>query len=439
MSAAFDASANGVRPEPIEDQPIVPALPPPETLSLHFQSTVATQAHPRFHAAYTGQNSMQPGAESATALVSTAFVDMRLWRGAELVFNPELSGGRGLSESRGVAAFPNGIVYRVGDPAPALYLARLELRQTFGLGGGSIPIVPGPNQLGGTIDRDHLTISLGRLAVTDVFDTNAYAHDPETQFFNWALFASGAWDYPADTRGYTWGAIADLAIDWWSVRAGIALEPTSANGLALEWRVDRSRGLVAEYEARYTVAGLRGHMSLLVFLNDAPMGSYQEVIDDPVGTGNNVANTRKFGRKKYGYGLSWHQDLSSWLGAFLRLSADDGATETWAFTEIDRSLGFGAVAEGKAWGRSGDELGAAMVIDGLSSLHRRYLAGGGYGFIIGDGALSYAREIIGDFYYRAQLSDAFALSAIYQPIVHPAYNRDRGPIHVFGGRFRVAF
>jgi len=180
-------------------------------------------------------------------------------------------------------------------------------------------------------------------------------------------------------------------------------------------------------------------LSFLVYLNDARMGSYQAVIDDPVGTGKDVANTRQFGRKKYGCALSWHQELSWWLGAFLRLSANDGATETWAFTEIDRSLGFGAVASGKAWGRSGDEAGAALVVNGLSSLHRRYLEGGGYGFIVGDGALDYGREFVGDFYYRAELSSLLALSAIYQPILQPAYNRARGPIHVLSGRFRVAF
>jgi high affinity Mn2+ porin len=190
---------------------------------------------------------------------------------------------------------------------------------------------------------------------------------------------------------------------------------------------------------RYSISGRGGHLSLLAFLNEAHMGSYQTVIDDPAGTGNDVARTRQFGRKKYGGALSWHQAFSSWLGAFVRLSANDGATETWAFTEIDRSLGVGAVAAGKPWGREGDEFGAAVVISGLSSLHRRYLQGGGYGFIIGDGALDYAHEVVGDIYYRAQLSEAFALSVIYQPAVNPAYNRDRGPVHVLGGRFRAAF
>jgi high affinity Mn2+ porin len=439
LSTALDVAAKGGRAEQIEDQEAAPAPPPAETTSLHFQSTVAVQAHPSFHAAYTGRNSMQPHTQTETAAVSTVFVDQRLWHGAELVFDPELSGGHGLSETRGVAAFPNGIAYRVGDPAPTLYVARLELRQTFDLGGGTLPLEAGPNQLGGEVARNRLTISLGRLAVTDVFDTNALAHDPQMQFFDWALFASGAWDYPADTRGYTWGAMADLAIDWWSVRAGIAMVPTRANGPELEWRLDRARGLMAEYEARYTVGGRRGHASVLVFMNDARMGSYDQVIDDRAGTGNDVVNTRRFGRKKYGCAFSWHQDISSWLGAFLRLSANDGANETWAFTEIDRSLAFGFVAAGKAWARKGDEAGAALVVNGLSSLHRRYLEGGGYGFIIGDGALNYAREMVGDIYYRAQITDAFALSAIYQPIVNPAYNRDRGPVHVLSGRFRVAF
>jgi len=272
-----------------------------------------------------------------------------------------------------------------------------------------------------------------------VFDGNRYAHDPTERFFNWAMFASGAWDYPADTRGYTWGVLVDLTIDWWSARAGMALVPKAANELQLDWNVGKAHGLMAEYEARYRVRSQPGAASVLVFLNEARMGSYQQVLDDPAIYGNSIAATRAYGRKKYGLAVSIEQQLTGGLGAFLRLSANDGATETWAFTEIDRSLVLGVVQDGELWRRPQDEAGAAIVVDGLSSPHRRYLEGGGLGFIIGDGALSYAPELLGEIYYKLRLVDAISVSAIYQPVVNPAYNSDRGPVHVFSGRVHVAF
>lgn len=442
-AGATTADAHSPRDEPSEDKPSPPVDPTKgeeERYSIHFQSTAATQYHPTFSARYSGSNSLSPQAESATAFVSTIYADLRLWKGGELLFNPEMSGGKGLSRTLGVAAFPSGIVYRVGDPAPAIYLARLAISQTFGLGGGKVTNEAGPNELAGTRDRDQLAISVGRLSVTDVFDGNRYAHDPTERFFNWAMFASGAWDYPADTRGYTWGVLADLAVDWWSARAGVALVPKAANELAVEWNIGKARGLMAEYEARYFLRDRRGAASLLVFLNQAHMGNYQQVLDDPVGTNNMITATRADGRTKYGFALSIEQEVTrKGLGSFLRLSANDGANETWAFTEIDRSLAIGLVQDGELWRRARDEAGIAIVIDGLSSSHRRYLEGGGYGFIIGDGALDYAPELLGELYYRARLVDNISASAIYQAIVHPAYNADRGPVQVFSGRVHVAF
>jgi high affinity Mn2+ porin len=271
-----------------------------------------------------------------------------------------------------------------------------------------------------------------------VFDGNAYAHDPTTQFFNWALFASGAWDYPADTRGYTWGVLSDLSVDWWSIRAGIALEPKYANLAQMEWRVDKSHGLMAEYEARYEVQGRHGAARVLAFSNEARMGRYQQVLDDPARYGNSIAATREDGRVKYGFAISVDQQITDSLGAFLRGSANDGRTESWAFTEIDRSIGLGALQRGSLWHRAEDEVGAAVVVDALSPVHRRYLARGGYGFIIGDGALHYAPEVVGDFYYRTQITSMIALSVIYQPVINPGYNRARGPAHMFSARLRVA-
>ena len=439
---AGEARAHSPRDLPSEDKPSEPVHPEAgeeEWYSVHFQSTMATQYHPKFAAKYSGQNSMSADGESATAIVSTGYLDLRLWRGAELLFNPELSGGRGLSKTLGVAAFPSGIVYRVGDPAPAVYLARLALSQTFGLGGGKVITTGGPNELAGTRDKNQVAITIGRLSVTDVFDANRWAHDPTERFFNWALFASGAWDYPADTRGYTWGLLGDVTIDWWSARAGIALEPKYANLAQMDWRIGKSHGLMAEYEARYTIGGRPGAWSLLAFHNTARMGSYRQVTDNPTAYDNNVAATREDGRTKYGLALSLEQQITHGLGTFLRLSANDGATESWAFTEIDRSLAFGAVQDGELWGRERDEAGAAMVVNGLSPQHRAYLAGGGYGFLLGDGALNYAPEIVADIYYKLRLHDNIAVSAIYQPVINPGYNHDRGPVHVLSGRVHVFF
>jgi high affinity Mn2+ porin len=442
LVASGVARAHSPRDLPSEDKPAPPVHPEEgeeEVYSVHFQSTIATQYHPSFGARYTGPNSLKPDSESATALVSTLYADLRLWEGGELLFNPEASGGRGLSGTLGVAAFPSGIVYRVGDPTPAIYVARLAISQSFGLGGGQVIVESGPNELAGTRDRDQLAVTVGRLSVTDVFDANRYAHDPSERFFNWALFASGAWDYPADTRGYTYGVLADLAIDWWSARAGVALVPKYANLQQMDWRMLKSHGIMGEYEIRYHIEDLPGAISVLGFLNTARMGSYQEVLADPIRYGNSIAATRADGRTKWGFAMSTEQQITKGLGAFLRLSWNDGKNESWAFTEIDRSIAVGAVQTGKLWGRDRDEAGVALVMSGLSDLHARYLAGGGLGFILGDGALTYAPEVIADLYYKAWVANSISFTALYQPIVHPGYNAVRGPVHVVTGRLHVAF
>ena len=445
LAVALPARAHGERDLPSEDK-ASPPLPSPsdepaeEWYSAHYQFTASTQGHPSFFTARpSGANSLSADGESATALVTTLYGDMRLWPGAELLFDPEMSGGNGLSGTHGVAAFPSGIVYRVGDPAPAIYVARLALSQTFSLGGGKLKNEAAPNELQGTRDRDQLAITIGRISVTDVFDANRYANDPTDQFFNWGLFASGAWDYPADTRGYTYGVLADLAIDWWSARAGIALEPTKANGPDMDTRIDKAHGLMAEYEARYSLFKMPGAWSLLLFLNTAHMGSYEQLLANPAFYGNDITKTRADGRTKYGFALSIEQQLTKSLGAFMRLSYNDGHNESWAFTEIDSSLAVGAVQKGAPWGRPQDAVGLGVVVSGLSPWHERYLAGGGYGFIIGDGWLNYGPEAITDLYYQFRLNDVVSFSAFYQPIVNPGYNQDRGPVHVFSGRLHVAF
>jgi high affinity Mn2+ porin len=419
-------------------EPGAPAPSPEERLSLHYQATVATQWHPSFPAAYSGRNSLQPGEESATSVVMDLFAGARLWPGGEVYLQPELAGGAGLSSTLGVAAFPSGEVYRVGNPAPTVIVGRAFLRQTIGLGGGRTRVEAGPSQLGGMRDRGALTITAGKVSTTDFVDRVPLASDPHTQLMSWGLWASAAYDYPADTRGYTYGVAADLSVDWWSARAGVFLEPKFANGMELEWDVAKARGLAGELEARYTIGNLPGAARALVFVNTAHMGSYDEALAQSPAAPD-VTATRATGRTKAGFAASANQDLGSGLGVFLRVSYNDGRNESWAFTEIDRSLAGGVVQSGSRWGRPGDEAGLAVVVSGLSDPHRRYLAAGGYGFIIGDGALRYAPELLGEVYYRLALTGEVSLGANYQPIVHPAYNADRGPAHVFTGRVHVAF
>jgi high affinity Mn2+ porin len=215
------------------------------------------------------------------------------------------------------------------------------------------------------------------------------------------------------------------------VRAGAFLEPRVANGTQMEWDVTRSRGLAGEFEGRWQGGAAR----VLAFFNVADMGSYQQASAAAV----DVTETRAPGRTKGGIAASANHDFGGGLGAFARASFSDGANETWAFTEIDRSLALGAVQSGARWGRPDDEAGAALVVSGLSAQHRQYLAGGGYGFLIGDGALNYSAEILGEIYYRLSLAPQVSLGVNYQPILHPAFNQDRGPVHVFTGRAHVSF
>ncbi len=437
-TAGFRAGAGVPTPEPppkiVQQQGI-----PDECFSFHFQATVVAQAHPSFSARYSGRNSMQPDAESASSIVADVFAGVRLWKGAELYFQPEIAGGLGLSTTVGVAAFPSGEVYRVGDPRPVIIPARLFLRQVIGLGGGTVTVLPGPNQLRVTHDRDTLTLTVGKVTTPDFVDKNPVSYDPHTQFLSWGLWASAAYDYPADTRGYTWGAAADLSIDWWSLRAGIFLETKYSNLMPMEWRIDKARGLVAEFEGRYTLKGKNGAARFLVFLNDARMGSYRRALQES-SINPDVTATRAFGRTKAGFAASINQELGGGLAAFARISYDDGQNETWAFTEIDQSIALGVATPGWRWGRPEDEAGVAVVASGISWVHRQYFAAGGYGFIIGDGALRrYGPEVLGEAYYRFALTHEISAGINYQPIFNPAYNRDRGPIHVFSGRVHVAF
>ena len=408
-----------------------------ERWGVHVQATTVSQWHRAFPEQYSGPNSLSSSPEFRTSLTSTLFAGARLWPGAELYVNPELAGGSGFSHTLGVAGFPNGEIYRVDTPTPKVFLARLFLRQTFGLGGGRERVESDQNQLAGTYDQRRFTLTLGKFSLTDLFDDNAYSHDARTQFLNWSLMDNGAWDYAADTRGYTWGVALELQQPRWALRVATVMVPQKANQMALDHHLSKAHGDNAEFEYRYAVQQHPGKLRLSTYANHAHMGSYRETIDNPA-LGMDITLSRQY-RVKYGYGLNIEQELFPDVGAFLRIGWNDGRTETWAFTEIDQTVSFGISLKGPRWKRPEDTVGVAAAINGLSANHADYLKAGGVGFIIGDGRLSYAPEQILETYYLWKPFSRIGVTADFQFVDHPAYNRDRGPVYIAGGRLNYEF
>ncbi|GAA3968049.1 carbohydrate porin [Mucilaginibacter dorajii] len=409
--------------------------------NFHFQLTAINQSHPAFHAPYSGTNSLQPAAEEALSLTTTLFAGARLWKGASVYFNPEISGGRGFSSAVGVAGFPNGETFRIGSAAPALYLARLFYRQYIALGTAVDTVADDINQVSELVPRKRITITAGKFAIADMFDNNSYSHDPRTQFMNWSLMSAGAWDYPANTRGYTEGLVIEYATPGWVVRLGTVLVPTYANGPTLDAHYSKAQGDVIEIQKNLTLGKHKGTIRLLGFRNVSKAPNYRDVIKGYTNHTDSldVINGHKYGGVKYGFGINGEQELTTDLGLFFRTSWNDGQTATWAFTEIDHSGSVGLNLAGNRWHRPDDTFGIAAVINGISKAHRDYLATGGDGFIIGDGRLSnYKTENIAEAYYSARINNYLHLSAGYQFIANPAYNGDRGPVNVFSVRVHIA-
>jgi high affinity Mn2+ porin len=412
-----------------------------ETSSYHFQLTGIQQAHPSFEARYTGNNSLLPTSENLLSVTATLFLGRRLWEGGEVYFDPELQAGSGFSSSRGVAGFPNGEIYRVDNPAPRVFIARLFFRQHFQLEREREWVGADQNQLAGRLPASRLTLTIGRFSLTDFFDDNSFSHDPRTQFMNWALWAGGAWDYAADTRGYNWGIVAQLFQPTYSMNVAAVLVPSEANGPFFDHHIGKAYSLNLELVKPFSLLELEGKLHLITFLNRANMGTYRTAIDRAMNSGGppDIDRTNEY-CSKYGFVISAEQPVSKTVGLFARYSWNDGRTETWAFTEIDRSFHAGLLLNGGIWNRPDDNAGLAGVINALSEDHREYLAAGGYGFIVGDGALNYALEQIVEAYYNFRMTSTLWLSVDDQIVVNPGYNRDRGPVvNAFAMRVHVEF
>ena len=424
-----------------QEPPSPPAEPeaPQRRFDAHFQATTVTQWHPSFDAPYSGTNSLQPEEEHETTVTATLFLGARLWKNAELYVNPELSGGSGLSHTLGIAGFPNGEAFRVGDAQPRIYLGRLMLSQTLAAGDELERIDDDANQLGGWRPARRWTLTIGKFGIGDFFDDNTYSHDPRRQFLNWADWTAGAWDYSADTRGYTWGFVLEYATPDWSARFGATTEPKVANGLQFDTDLLEAHALTLEADRRFRVGGRSGAARVILFYNRAGMGNYREAIEQAAGGAPDVTTTRRPGRTKWGFVVNLEQEVADRTGLFFRGSWNDGRNEAWAYAEIERSVTAGVLMKGLVRGRPDDEAGAAIVVNGLSDDHRDYLAAGGYGFMIGDGRLSYAVETIPELYYQALLVPHLWLAAGYQFVANPAYNADRGPVHVLSARLHAEF
>jgi hypothetical protein len=412
----------------------------------HFQATVIGQKHSGFQSPYRGENSLADSVEpTAVSLTSTLFLGRRLWKGATIYVDPEVAGGKGLSFATGVAGALNGETYRVGATEPQVFIARAYLQQHIPLRNTKYEYVADDlNQIADRIPTDRITISAGKFAISDFFDYNNYSKDPRTQFFNWSIWANGAWDYPADTRGYTYGIVAELIKPSWAIRFSSVAVPRIANYHLLEYKLPKAHSETLEFEHQISINNRNGNLQVIFSNTRSKAPSYKEGIN-AVATNDNFlldviagdAENNSYGGKKFGLGLSIEQELTSEIGFFSRIGWNDGKYASWAFTEIDQTFTAGLSVKGNGWKRGDDIFGIAIANNGISDGHRNFLKDGGYGFIIGDGKLNYGHETIIETYYSAKLLKFLWFSFDYQFVKNPAYNKDRGPVHVFGLRAHV--
>ncbi len=407
---------------------------------LSGQLNVIGQAQPGFHAPYTGDNSFRPDSHGAVSFVATAYAGYELTPTTAIVIAPESAGGGGLSDALGLAGFTNLDVVRNPTLGTAPYLARAFIDQIIPLSDTRQAHDRDPLHVLRTLPERRIEIRAGKLSTVEQFDLNAVGSDSHLQFMNWAIDNNGAYDYAADTRGYTLGVTAEYAEPAWSLRLGELLMPTVANGIDYDFDIAHARGENVELELHDDLGGRPGTVRLLGYVNHARMGSYADAIaaaERGEVAVPDITASRQRGRIKYGFGLNAEHELAESLRGFARLGWNDGHTESFAYTEIDNTIQVGGDLRGTAWQRRGDKLGLAAVSSGLSDDHRRYLALGGKGFLLCDGRLRYGRETIVETYYTAQVHRGTFVAADLQLIARPGYNRDRGPITVGSLRFHL--
>lgn len=444
--------SSSVDPNPHEDAKDNPIPAAPATLFPHSESSrywLSGQAnfifqwHPRFRALYSGENSLRPEGEHALSRLFTLYTGYQFTKNTEILFAPESTGGHGISAALGLGGFTNLDVVRNPDLGSKPYISRLMIHRIIPLSSERMPATRGPLSLATELPVRRLEIRFGKMAVTDFFDVNTVGADSHLQFMNWAVDNNGAYDYSADTRGYTVGAFFDYEDRGWGLRYAEGLMPKTANGPQLDANLGRAHAENVEFEIRRSAVPQRqGALRLLAYVNHANMGSYREAVDDFLAGKTAVPDIAAHPLRttiKYGFGANFEQGLNDWLIAYGRWGWNEGRHESFAYTEVDQTFALGLGLTGKRWSRKLDRAGLTFVSNGISRDHQKYLALGGRGFILGDGNLTYGRENIFEAYYTVHVWRGLYGSFDLQHINNPGYNRDRGPVTVPSLRLHVEF
>ena len=414
---------------------------------LSGQANFIFQTHPPFHADYSGPHSLSPNYEKATSRVMTLYTGVRLNNSTELLVDIEEAGGAALSTGLGLAGNTDLDIVRNPLLSKAPYLGRGMIHKVFALSKDKVENPRSFLSLFDELPRRRLEIRFGKFGMPDFFDINSVGSDTHFQFINWTTDNNGAWDYAADTRGYTVGLTADYEDRNWGFRFAEALMPKVANGIDLVYRPWQVHAENFEYELRRSPVPHRaGIMRLLAYTNYANMGIYRDAIiqfeDHSAPTPEivpDITNHPWHITRKYGFGINLEQNLTSYLTAFARFGWDNGKTESFAYTEVDQTFAEGVGANGAWWHRKQDRAGIAFISNAIKKDHQNYLADGGLGFLLGDGALNYGRENIVETYYTAHIWRGIYVAPGLQHINDPGYNRDRGPVLVPSFRAHVEF
>jgi len=432
-------------PRAPESDPIPVMFTHPETdrLWISGQANFISQWHPAFHSPYQGRNSLSPQAQDASSRVLTLYTGLRLTNAAEVLCDVQETGGHGIGEALGLAGFTNLDVVRNPTLSKAPYIARLMWHHVISLSPEDAPSSRTPFSLFSRLPLRRVEIRFGKFGLADFFDLNSYGTDSNLQFMNWTVDNNGAYDYAADTRGFTFAAMFEYHDRHWAARFAEGLMPKVANGIHLDADLGRARSENIEFEVRRAVVFKQeGILRLLAYVNHANMGSYRQAIENfragltpvPEITAHPLQTT-----VKYGFGANFEQPFNDWLGLFGRWGWNEGRHESYAYTEVDATIEFGVGASGARWSRKFDRAGLAFVSNGISRDHQQYLALGGLGFLLGDGRLNYGRENALETYYTLHAWRGAYPSFGFQYVKNPGYNRDRGPVLVPTLRLHLEF
>ncbi len=439
---AFPAVAQRDGSEEQSEQPPTTMFDHPDwRVWISGQGNIILQGHPEFPAKYSGVNSLRSQGESATSQLFTLYTGLEATRTTELVFDVESAGGRGISDALGIAGFTDLDVVRNPGLGGTPYIARAYIRQIIPLSKEKTKVQRGILNVFQELPAKRLEVRFGKFSLVDFFDVNSVGSDSHLQFMNWTVDNNGAYDYAANTRGYTFGAMAELVMPEWSLRFCEALMPTVANGIDLDFHLPRARSENVEFELRKSLLRDRhGALRLLSYVNHADMGVYREANAaflagiDPV---PDITKHEQQGNVKYGFGVNAEQELTGLIRVFARFGWNEGQHESFAYTEVDQTFAFGADLRGDRWRRKLDKIGVAFVTNGISRDHQLYLKLGGHGFLLGDGNLNYGRETIVEGYYNFHVWRGIFSGFDLQHINNPGYNRDRGPVLVPSVRLHI--